>query len=211
MDPTTGKSFPSKCAHCEKPMLKPPVCDFCNSLNPIPALMDHFTLLGLPRQFGISEEELHRKFIALNRHAHPDFHGGESPEVQELSLRVSAAVNDAYRTLKDAATRAGYLLELLGGKSSAQDKSVPDGFLGTMMMMQEEIADAKSGGNTAELARLRSVLQTQHDGLLARIGKVFEEHQQAVACQAVTTDLLDEIRKQVNAVSYVRKLLSLMP
>jgi len=88
---------------------------------------------------------------------------------------------------------------------------VPDGFLGTMMMMQEEIADAKSGGNTGELARLRSVLQTQHDGLLARIGKVFEEHQQAVACQAVTTDLLDEIRKQVNAVSYVRKLLSLMP
>ena len=115
MDPTTEKSFPSKCAHCEKPMSKPPVCDFCNSLNPIPALMDHFTLLGLPRQFDISEEELHRKFIALNRHAHPDFHGGESPEVQELSLRVSAAVNDAYRTLKDAATRAGYLLELLGG------------------------------------------------------------------------------------------------
>ena len=78
------------------------------------------------------------------------------------------------------------------------------------MMMQEEIADAKSDGKAAVLARLRGVLQTQHDGLLARIAKLFEDHQQAVACQAMTTDLLDEIRKQVNAVSYVKKLLSLL-
>jgi len=210
MNSTTGDTIPSKCAHCDKPMSKPLVCDFCRSLNPIPAIMDHFTLLGLPRQFVIDEEELHRKFVALNRHAHPDFHGGESPEVQELSLRVSAAINDAYRTLKDPFTRAAYLLELLGGKSSAEDKSVPDGFLGTMMMMQEELTDAKAQQNASELARLRQVLQTQHDGLLARIANLFEEYQESVACSAIRNDLLDEIRKHANAVSYVKKLLSLM-
>jgi len=190
-------------------MSTPLVCDYCKAVNPIPSVRDYFALLGVPRRFDIDGEELHRKFVALNRHAHPDYHAEESPEVQQLSLTVSAAVNDAYRTLKDPATRAAYLLELLGGKSSAEDKSVPEGFLPTMMMMQEEIADAKAAGDSAELKRLRKVLQTQHDGLLRRIAALFAELQQAVACEAVRADLLGEIRKQLNAVSYVKKLLSL--
>ncbi len=204
------QTLPAKCRHCEKPMSTPVVCDFCSALNPVPTMTDHFTLLGLPRQFDIDPERLRAKFLALNRHVHPDFHGGESGDVQALSLRISSAVNDAYRVLRDEAARAAYLLELLGGKCSAADKSVPDGFLGTMMMMQEEIADAKAAGNAAELARIGQVLQTQHDGLMKRIAKLFQDHQEAMACNAVATDTLDEIRKQLNAVSYVKKLLSQM-
>lgn len=208
MTEESKQALPAKCKHCEKPMSTPVVCDFCSALNPVPTMTDHFSLLGLPRQFDLDQEQLRDKFLALNRHAHPDFHGGESADVQGLSLRISSAVNDAYRVLRDDATRAAYLLELLGGKSSASDKSVPDGFLPTMMMMQEELADAKAAANTAELGRIRQVLQTQHDGLMKRIAKLFQDHQDAVACNAVVTDTLDEIRKQLNAVSYVRKLLS---
>ena len=103
------------------------------------------------------------------------------------------------------------LLELLGGKGSAQDKTVPDGFLETMMMMQEELADAKADNDRNELDRLRGVLVTQHDGLMKRIARIFEDHQQSLGCEAVRKGLLDEIRKQLNAVSYVRKLQSQLP
>ncbi len=199
---------PAKCKHCAKPLSSPPVCDYCHSLNPIPAMTDYFTLLGLPQQFDIDPSELQSKFIELNRHAHPDHHAGESPQSQQLALTVSAALNDAYRTLKDPFTRAGYLLETLGGKSSAQDKSVPEDFLPTTMMMQEEIADAKASGSREELEKLRKVLQDQHDGRMHRIGGLFEEYQRSVACQGVSSELLDEIRKLLNAVSYVKKLLS---
>ena len=202
------QAVPSKCRQCSQPMSTPVVCDFCHAIDAAALTTDYFQLLGLERRYDLDERELHRRFVALSRHAHPDFHAAESVEVQELSLRVSAAVNDAYRTLKDPAGRAAYLLELLGGKSSAEDKSVPEGFLGTMMMMQEEIADAKSRGDAREIERLRAVLTTQRDGLIRRIAGLFQEHQEGVACQAVRTDLLDEIRKQLNAVSYVRKLLS---
>lgn len=208
MTEKSNQALPAKCKHCEKPMSTPVVCDFCSALNPVPTMTDHFSLLGLPRQFDLDQEQLRQKFLALNRHSHPDFHGGESDDVQSLSLRISSAVNDAYRVLRDDATRAAYLLELLGGKSSASDKSVPEGFLPTMMMMQEELADAKAADDAAELARIRQVLQTQHDGLMKRIAKLFQDHQDAVACNAVVTDTLDEIRKQLNAVSYVKKLLS---
>ncbi len=209
MNKTDKTAAPAKCSQCSKPMSTPVVCDFCHTLNAEAAAgVDHFTLLGLPRRYDLDEAELHRKFIALSRHAHPDFATGESDEVQELHLRISAGVNDAYRTLKDPAARASYLLGLFGGKTSAEDKTVPGGFLGTMMMMQEEMADARSAGNKAELGRIRTVLQTQHDGLVRRIGKLFEEYQESLSCEAVRKDLLGEIRQQLNAVSYVRKLLT---
>ena len=208
MTETAEQTVPVKCVKCEKPMSTPLVCDYCHALNPGAAVTDYFSLLGQPRRFDINEGELQKKYIELCRHAHPDFHTSDPDEVRKLHLRVSAALNDAYRTLKDPARRGAYLLELLGGKSSADDKAVPDGFLGTMMMMQEEIADAKAEGNGEELNRVRDVLQTQHDGLMNRLGVLFEEHQEAVACEATRGGLLGEIRQQLNAVSYVKKLLS---
>lgn len=209
MPKKTDQAAPAKCKHCNKPMTTPLVCDYCHSLFPqMAGVADYFTMLGVPRRFELDQETLHQKVLALSRHAHPDYHANDSPEVQRLSLQVSATVNDAYRTLKDPASRGAYLLELLGGKSSAEDKSVPEGFLPTMMMMQEELTDAKAAGNDAQLARLGEVLQTQHDGLIKRISGLFADMEPAAACEAVRKGLLGEIRKQLNAVSYVRKLLS---
>ena len=44
---------PVKCHHCEKPMSTPAVCDYCHTVGPDAAVADHFTLLGLPRQFDL--------------------------------------------------------------------------------------------------------------------------------------------------------------
>jgi molecular chaperone HscB len=207
MTESHDQATPVKCKHCDKTMSTPVVCDYCHTIGPDAAVADHFTLLGLPRCFDLDLAEIHRKFLALSRHAHPDFHAEDTPEVQQLHLQVSAALNDAYRTLKDPATRAAYLLMLFGGKSSADDKSVPDGFLGTMMMMQEELADAIADDDRAEIARIAKVLQTQHDGLIHRIGILYEQYQESVSCKAVVDGLLGELRQQLNAVSYVKKLL----
>ena len=211
MDPQTEhaeNAKPAKCKECERLLASPPVCDFCKALNPIPAMTDYFSMLDLPRRYDVDEAQMHRKFLELNRHAHPDYHAEESPDDQLVALTVSATLNDAYRTLKDPYLRATYLLELLGGKSSADDKSVPDRFLGQTMMMQEEIADARAAGNAGELQRLQGVLVTQQTALMNRVAALFADYPQAVACEAVRKDLLGEIRKQLNAVSYVKKLIS---
>ncbi|RPI61381.1 MAG: Fe-S protein assembly co-chaperone HscB [Planctomycetaceae bacterium] len=202
------QSIPTKCDHCHRQMSEVVVCDYCHALSPSGLMTDYFTLLGLPRHYDLDEDDLRQKFFALNRHAHPDQHGGESPEVQQLSLALSAAINDAYRTLKDPASRGAYLLELLGGQSSAGDKSVPENLLNTVMMMQEELVDAKSAGDAAAVARIRETMTNQHDGLLRRVATLFSQIEDASACQAIRSDLLSEIRKQLNAISYVKKLLS---
>ena len=212
-EPVFGNSaeqiIPAKCGKCDRPMSTPVVCDFCHALNPSAMGTDYFSLISLPQRFDLSDEEIRQRFLALNRHTHPDFHVAEPPEVQTLSLKMSAAVNDAYRVLADPASRGSYLLELLGGTSAEEDKSVPDGFLPTMMMMQEEIADACGDDNAKELARIAAVLQTQHDGLMRRIEGLFADYEQAVACDFTREELLKELRQQLNAVSYVKKLLSL--
>lgn len=211
MDSPAPGTAPFKCSQCDRPGGTLVVCDFCHRINPAALVgADYFTLLGVERRYDLDEQELTRKFLTLNRHTHPDVHSGQSVEAQSLALQVSAAVNDAYRTLKDPAGRAAYLLELLGGKSSAEDKSVPEGFLATTMMMQEEIADARMAGGREGLERLRGVLKDQLHGLLKRIGGLFEQHQQAVACKVAGQEILRDIRKQLNAVSYVRKLLTLV-
>jgi molecular chaperone HscB len=204
----SAQTLPTKCAQCDAVIEGTAVCDDCKSLNPAATMMDHFSLLGLPRTYDLDPDELRRKYLALSRHAHPDYHVGESGEVQQLHMQVSAALNEAYRTLKDPASRASYLLERMGGPSLAEDKSVPEGFLETMMMMQEEVNEARQDGHEAELERLRGVLRDQRDGLIRRISDLFGQYQQALACQGVTRDLRDELRKKVNAVSYVTKLLA---
>jgi len=211
MNEKTERALPAKCVHCNRPLNTPVFCDFCQTLNPPSAVTDHFQLLGMPRQYDVDPEALHESYVALSRRAHPDFHVDDAPQVRALSMSVSAAVNEAYRTLADPVGRAGYLLELLGGPSSAEDKSVPDGFLETMMMLQEELADARGGGDAGQLARLGQVLRTRRDGLMRRVARLFAELDEAVSCEAVRRELLGEIRKQLNAVAYTRKLLSQLP
>jgi len=208
-DKSSSSARPRKCQQCSATVEGTAVCDFCKTLNPAAAMMDFFSLLGLAERFDIDPEELRRKYLALSRHAHPDYHVNDNADVRNLHLQVSASLNEAYQTLRDPASRAAYLLERLGGKSSEADKSVPDGFLDTMMMMQEDVQDAVEASDAAELARLREVLQTQHDGLMRGVAELFAQHQQAVICQAVTAGLLEEIRQQLNAVSYVKKLIDL--
>ena len=107
------QALPTKCTHCDKPKSTPLVCDYCHSLFPQEAAVsDYFAMLGVPRTFDLDEEALRQKFLALSRHAHPDFHTDDAPEVRDLSLRVSATINDAYRTLTDPAARGAYLLPL---------------------------------------------------------------------------------------------------
>ena len=192
----------------KEPMSQPLLCDNCESLNPLPSFVDYFELLGMPRRYQVDASQLHESYINLSRHSHPDFHAEDKPEVLSLAMTVSAAVNEAYRTLADPFRRAAYLLELHGGPSSAGDKSVPEGFLNTMVMMQEELQDALAAGDEKAKQRLRDVLVTQRDGLLRRVENLFAQLEDASSCEATRQRELHEIRKQLNAVAFVRKMLT---
>jgi len=202
------QAVPAKCVACDHELQAPVVCDYCHSLNPISGPTDYFALLGVPRRFDLDADDLRGRYLALNRHAHPDFHTNDDPAVRDLSLTVASALNDAYRALSEPISRAEYLLTLLGGRPSAEDKSTPDGFLVEMAALQEELYDAKAESDDETRSQMAAELTARLDKRVARVAELFGGFDTQVGCEAIRQSELDRIRRELNAISYVRKLLS---
>lgn len=200
---TPRQTVPSKCLACHADLETPIVCAGCQTLYPVPQSVDYFDLFRLPRRYRIDVEELEKKFLAISRNIHPDFFGSQSQEMRELSVRLSAELNEALRVLKDPVLRAGYLLENAGGRSAAQDRSVPQAVLTEVVTLQEEIEDA--AGDGAALARIRERVTARRGRILERIAELAD-------------DLADrsekdktELRQAINSVKYYDNLLGELP
>jgi molecular chaperone HscB len=168
-------------------------------------MQNHFDRLGLPRRFSIDAAELERAYLAHSRAVHPDYHlAGPSSDLG-ASLELSAAVNEAYNTLRDPFARAEHLLALEGGPSASEQKQMPPAFLAEMLDAREEIERAR--GNAAETDRLERQFAGRFDALMAEVGGLFDRLQQLPPGDAKRANLLSRVRGLLNAAKYVRGLL----
>jgi molecular chaperone HscB len=129
-----------------------------------------FEVFGLPRKLGVDPAELQRRFYALAREHHPDFHQSAPPEERVRVEEASALVNAAYRTLRDPIARVDYLVRLEEGRETregASDKpKAPPALLQEMFEIQEALAEARTG----ELDEAtRAALAQQRAGLCTRL------------------------------------------
>src|SRR5262245_51976706 len=194
----TDPVLPSKCRSCDRPMELPSACTGCHQLYPADGV-SYFALLGLPQTFDIDVAALRRRYLQLSREVHPD-RGGASCVSEDLRLRLSAQANEAYEILLDAALRAEYLLELSGGKSAAEDKSVPADVLSETLMLREEIDDAKRSADAAALARIGNQVRASFDRGLSEVSDL---------CRRLPGDepLRRELRLKLNALKYYQRML----
>jgi molecular chaperone HscB len=147
--------------------------------------VDAFERLGLPRRFSVNPVELERHYLERSRETHPDFASGDED--------ASAALNEAYATLRDPFRRAEHLLALLGGPSAKDDKSLPPAFLMEMLELREEIEAAKA--SPADAARIEADLVNRTEALAGSLEKLFDKSDTAA------------IRKELNCVRYLSGLL----
>src|SRR5689334_23256333 len=108
MQPQSAVTRP--CWRCRADAADLLVCAQCAAVQPLGADVDGFALLGLPRQLDVDAADLERRYHAASRATHPDRFQTAPPAERELSLRASAAVNRAYRTLRDPIARGRYWL-----------------------------------------------------------------------------------------------------
>jgi molecular chaperone HscB len=106
-------------------------------------MTDYFERLGLPRRFSVDAAAVEREYLSRSRELHPDFHHGGTAAQQRASLELTAALNEAYVTLRDPFRRAEYLLRLLGGPTAQQEKNLDQAFLMEMLDLREQIEEAK--------------------------------------------------------------------
>lgn len=116
--------------------------------------MDHFARLGLPPSLELDSPSLDKAYFALQRQWHPDRFVGKPAEERARASSEAAALNDAYRTLKEPLSRALYLAGLKGIELPGDGKTIDDPDLLTEVMdAREELQEASSVGEVDALAK----------------------------------------------------------
>jgi molecular chaperone HscB len=116
--------------------------------------MDHFARLGLPAALELEPATLDRAYFALQRQWHPDRFVAKPAEERAKASSEAAALNDAYRTLKDPLSRAFYFATLKGVEMPADGKTIDDPeLLMEAMDAREELQEAVSVAEVDALAR----------------------------------------------------------
>lgn len=164
-------TLPSKCLNCDVELSIPIVCGGCHTLYPIPQTANYFDLLGLPQQFDLDGEKLSDTYRAIARNIHPDRFAGQATEMDLLATKLSAQVNEAWRVLKDPVRRAEYLLELANGPSAADCREVPGDLLARVMMLREDLEEARDQSDEQTLTSLRCSIQDERDHAFDNIAK----------------------------------------
>jgi molecular chaperone HscB len=207
---TTGPTL--KCWGCGAQAPGGEVCPECDRLQPFPVGADHWTVLGLPRRLGLDRADLERRFHALNRSFHPDYYRLHSPEEQAISLENSAAVNAAYRTLREPGSRVEYLLELEGmALGTAGQARPPADLFEEIMELQEARQDLEAAGPEAP-PELRLRLVAARAELEARRGQTESEVEARfprwdVAGEADRRAILSEMRDVLATRAYLKTIL----
>src|ERR1700731_5452627 len=130
------------CGRRQEPSL---ICADCGS--PLAAPLDCFAALGLPRKLTIDLDALERRYHELSRKIHPDRFASKGPKVRDASLRATATLTRAYRTLRDPVSRGLYWLELNGHKLAENNKRVPSELAEMVFEVQEQLSELRTAHN----------------------------------------------------------------
>lgn len=121
-------------------------------------LMEFFDIYEIEPSFSISENELKKKYLVLQKKFHPDRFVHSSIEEQKTALINSSLINDAYQVLKDDIRRAKYLLECNGVEITNHTNPA---FLMKQIEYEEKIEDHSNDKN--QLLSIQKELQEELD------------------------------------------------
>jgi molecular chaperone HscB len=133
--------------------------------------MDHFARLGLPAALDLEPAALDRAYFALQRQWHPDRFVARPPDERARASSEAAALNDAYRTLKDPLSRAVYLAELRGVELPGDGKTIDDPDL--LMEAMEAREALHEAANPDAVDALAAQARKQAQETLAALADLF--------------------------------------
>jgi molecular chaperone HscB len=147
-------------------------------------------------------DALSKKYLNLSWNMHPDKFATKEPHLQSFALQASAILNKAYDTLRDPIGRAEYLLATAGGKSAAEDKRVPQELLEQMMMLREEIEEARAAKDESSITAIRDTVMKQRQNSQQRISLLCTNLEQG------GPEVKDHLRLELNSMKYLNSLLT---
>ena len=218
--PSTATNPPLVCWNCHERTLGTHFCSSCGKLLQLPKQVDYFELFEMPRNLWIEMGGLEKKFLELSWKLHPDKFVNASIEEQELSLKRSSELNDAYRVLRDPVARVEYLLGIEGmRKEGEQKQQAPPELLEEVFELNEsldELRAAKASGG--DLASLKARLESEEKNFQQKLSEVDAQLQQAArqwdaaldanASEADRKPIMVRLNELLNRRSYIRNLVT---
>ena len=122
--------------------------------------MDPFALLGAERRFDLDLGALEKTHRELSRALHPDKFSQASASERRAALEKAAAVNEAWRTVRDPITRAEALFRLADvAVGETNEPKASPAFLMEMLELREELAESRSARDVERAAKLGEAMR----------------------------------------------------
>ncbi len=137
--------------------------------------MNYFELYQIPIGFKVDAKALKRKFYALSKEFHPDFHADKSEEEQVRILEMSTMNNEAYKVLKDFDKRMKYVLDLKNLLEEGKDK-LPQDFLMEMMDINEALMELEFDFDKNKIEAAKTTINNLKQALYKPIQEVVEHY-----------------------------------
>lgn len=135
---------------------------------------DPFELLGASPCFDLDLSVLEKRHRELSRALHPDKHAQAGASERRASLEKAAAVNEAWRVLRDPIKRAEALFALAGiavGETN-EPKASPD-FLMEVLEQREALAEARAANDMDKVEALAAEMRKRAREAEAKLAEGF--------------------------------------
>ena len=137
-----------------------------------PSTSDLFSLLGLQPSYEVDRAALEAAYHERSKEVHPDRFASAPASERVAALSKARALNDAYKTLRDARQRAEYLLAR-GGVTIGDNERLEPELLMEFLEQREELAAARQAGRSAEVEALQGAMLTKRKAIIAALSGLF--------------------------------------
>ena len=170
--------------------------------------MDYFEVFGLPRLLGIDTAALEKTFHELSRRYHPDYFTTASGAEKTQAVRMTALLNDAYRTLRHPIRRVEYLLSLYGLKGDGS--KVPQTLLMEVFEINEHMEEVKAGrASVEEVDSLRAQIKEKRERFDTQLQEAALDWDELIKNGAAAVKQKEQLTKLAEILSessYIRNL-----
>src|ERR1044071_6664702 len=159
--------------------------------------MNYFEVFELPTLLNIDTKSLEKKFHSLSRQYHPDFYTAAPPDERSRALRMTALLNDAYRTLRHPTKRVEYLLSLYGLKPDGS--KVPQSLLMEVFEINEQLEDIRVSGNDdpGSLEKVRRHVRAKKEKFEGELATAASEWDALISRRKPESELKQHLSKLV--------------
>jgi molecular chaperone HscB len=170
--------------------------------------MDYFEVFGLSRALAIDPGGLEKTFHQMSRKYHPDYFTAAPESERVQAVRMTALINDAYRTLRNPVRRIEYLLSLEGFKPDGS--KVPQSLLMEVFEINEQLEEVKTGTASVEqIDSLRAQIKEKRERFDLELLKASDEWDAILksgAPEPARREQLQKLTEIVSESSYIRNL-----